>query len=213
MTAYHYYSNLKFALNKAVKEKYINSNPCNLVDNLKKPETKREFLILEEIKKLVDTQCSNQEVKDAFLFSCFTGLRYSDVKNLSWKNIKDGKIEFTQQKTKSIEYLPISRTASTILDRKIESKIDDSERIFKMPEKRTAWDHIKKWVKDAGIDKNVSFHTARHSFATLALTQGIDLYTVSKLLGHKDISTTQVYAKIIDSKKQEAIEKLPRLTL
>ncbi len=68
---------------------------------------------------------------------------------------------------------------------------------------------LKQWCKDAGIDKRVSFHTARHTFATLALTQGVDLYTVSKLLGHKTIQATQIYAKIVDEKKKAAMELLP----
>ncbi len=154
----------------------------------------------------------NQEVKDAFLFSCFTGLRYSDVVNLTWDNISNDKIEFKQRKTGGVEYLPISQTAKDILVNSQNSK-NKSKFIFDVPTKVGIFKHIKKWVKDAGIKKRVSFHTARHTFATMALTQGVDLYTVSKLLGHKDISTTQVYAKIIDSKKDEAVNKLPILSI
>ena len=70
---------------------------------------------------------------------------------------------------------------------------------------------LKRWAKAAEIDKNISFHTARHTFATMLLTLDVDLYTVSKLLGHKDIKTTQIYAKIIDKKKQDAVNKIPQL--
>jgi integrase len=211
ITAYHYYSNFKYSLNRAVKEKILASNPCGLVDNIKKPETKREYLTLEEIKKLIDTPLGNKDVKDAFLFSCFTGLRYSDVLNLKWDYIRDNRIEYTQKKTKSIEYLPLSKTALNILHTRRPESVNLADPIFVLPSKPVTWWHIKNWVEDAKIIKRVSFHTARHSFATLSLTQGIDLYTVSKLLGHKDISTTQIYAKIIDQKKQEAIDKLPEL--
>jgi len=182
------------------------------VKGIKKPETKREYLTIQEVKKLYKTKCSNQEVKDAFIFSCFTGLRYSDVINLTWNNISNDKIEFKQRKTGGVEYLPISQTAKDILVKRQKGK-NKSKLIFNVPTKVGIFKHIKNWVKDAGIKKRVSFHTARHTFATMTLTQGVDLYTVSKLLGHKDISTTQVYAKIIDSKKDEAVHKLPHLNL
>lgn len=211
ITAYHYYSNLKYSLNRAVKEKIISTNPCNMVNNIKKPDTKREYLTLDEIVLLMNTELGNKEVKDAFLFSCFSGLRYSDIRNLKWENIRANTIEYTQKKTKSVEYLPLSKTALNILNLRKSDKIKSEELIFTLPAKPVIWQHIQNWVKDAKIAKHVSFHTARHTFATLSLTQGIDLYTVSKLLGHKDISTTQVYAKIIDQKKQEAIDKLPEL--
>jgi len=210
VTAWHYYSNIKFALNKAENQKIINKNPAKLVNNIKKPETKREYLTIKEVKKLANTDCSNQEVKDAFLFSCFTGLRYSDVVSLTWNNIVNDKIEFKQKKTGGVEYLPISQTAKEILAKRKSTK-NKSVIIFDVPTKVGIFKHIKKWVKAADIKKRVSFHTARHTFATMALTQGVDLYTVSKLLGHKDIATTQVYAKIIDTKKQEAVDKLPLL--
>jgi len=210
ITAYHYYSNLKYAFNRAVREKIIYNNPCSLVESIKKPETKREYLLLDEIKLLSETPCVNQNVKDAFLFSCFTGLRFSDVRKLTWADVKVDKIEFMQKKTKSIEYLPLSQTAIQILDRRYKEN-KDSVLVFNIPTKPVTWDNIKRWVDKAGIRKRVSFHTARHTFATLSLTSGIDLYTVSKLLGHKDIATTQVYAKIIDQKKIDAVNKLPIL--
>jgi len=81
--------------------------------------------------------------------------------------------------------------------------------VFNVPSHSQLCKVLKQWCKDAGIDKRVSFHTARHTFATLALTQGVDLYTVSKLLGHKTIQATQIYAKIVDEKKKAAMEALP----
>lgn len=208
-TAWHYYSNIKYSLNRAVKEMIIQSNPCTFVNNIKKPEVKREYLTFEEIKKLNQTHLGNKDVKAAFIFSCFTGLRYSDITNLKWSNIKNDKIEFRQQKTGGVEYLPLSQTAKKILDEKSQSKKD--EFIFHLPKKPVVSVHIKNWCKKAEINKKISFHTARHTFATLSLTMGTDLYTVSKLLGHKNISTTQIYAKIVDEKKVEAINKLPSL--
>jgi len=166
-------------------------------------------LTIQEVRKLNRNVCGNKDVKDAFIFSCFTGLRYSDVLNLKWSNIKKDKIEFIQKKTGGVEYLPIAEEAKKILKKKAKSKSNES--VFHLPKKPVIWEHIQNWKKAAEIDKKVSFHTARHTFATLSLTMGTDLYTVSKLLGHKSISTTQVYAKIIDKKKVQAINKLPSL--
>jgi len=216
ITAYHYYSNIKTALNQSVKDKFIQVNPATLVKGFKKPETKREYLELKEIEKLLKSKCTNDEVKMAFLFSCFTGLRVSDVRCLKWGNLKSDRLEFTQKKTGSNEYLPLSRMAVEIINKiKMNKNLiyHPEAFVFNLPRKEYIHYCIKDWVKDAGINKRVSFHTSRHTFATLSLTSGIDLYTVSKLLGHKEISTTQVYAKIIDQKKKDAIDRLPTIAL
>ena len=147
VTAWHYYANIKYALNKAVKEKIIPSNPSALVENIKKPESKREYLTLDEIKKLNENYCI-KTVKSAFIFSCFTGLRYSDVRNLKWENVKEDRIEFKQQKTQSQEYLPLSKTALKILNEKREIATD-SEYVFSLPHKTVILQHIKKWVRES----------------------------------------------------------------
>ena len=210
ITAWHYYSNVKYVLSRAVREKIIFENPAINVPGIKKPESKREYLTIEEINLLVNTHCTNKDIKESFLFCCFTGLRYSDVKALRWENIRSNVIEYKQKKTSTVEYLPLSKSAKNILDiKKNENGVNSDEFIFNLPSKPQVHTHIKKWVKKSKINKTISFHTSRHTFATLSLTSGIDLYTVSKLLGHKNINTTQVYAKIIDEKKKEAVDKLP----
>ena len=213
ITAWHYYSNVKQALNRALREKILPEDPSQNIPSIKKPDIKREYLILGEIMKLIKARCPNLNVRDAFLFSCFTGLRYSDIRNLKWLNINDGVIEFRQQKTKDLQYLPLSQSAKNILDSKKGENHKKDDIVFNLPSKHAVWKNIKIWVENAGINKRVSFHTGRHTFATLSLTSGIDLYTVSKLLGHKNINTTQVYAKIIDEKRKEAIDKLPVIDL
>jgi len=214
ITAWLYSANLKYVLNRAMREKILPENPANNISGIKKPETKREYLTIEEVKLLISKKCKNNEVKEAFLFCCFTGFRYSDVKALRWEDIKADVIEYKQKKINAIEYLPISKSAQNILDkRRDELDIESEELIFKIPHKEQVHHNIKNWVKEAKINKRVSFNTSRHTFATLSLTSGVDLYTVSKLLGHKNISTTQVYAKIIDEKKKEAIDKLPVIDL
>ena len=82
-------------------------------------------------------------------------------------------------------------------------------KIFHLLYPTTTIVHIQQWVKDAGINKHITWHSGRHTFATMALSSGVDLYTVSKLLGHREIRTTQIYAKLIDKKKDGAVDNLP----
>ena len=91
-------------------------------------------------------------------------------------------------------------------------KIDIMSAVFDLiPSENKINKHIKNWIQAAGINKHVTFHISRHNFATLLLSSDIDIYTVSKLLGHKDVKVTQIYAKLIDKKRDEAIEKLPKI--
>lgn len=161
------------------------------------------------------TECLNSEVKRAFLFACYTGLRFSDLKKLTWGKIQPEngrhKLQYRQKKTGGFEYFPLSETANKLL--KDDSNIINfpNKQVFKLPVLRYYNYVLKQWAKKAGIGKHLSSHVARHTFATLALTNGVDLYTVSKLLGHRDIAATQIYAKIIDKKKEEAVDMLPPL--
>ncbi len=212
-TAHTYFGTIKTALRQAVKEKIILSNPGDLVSQIKRQDTERTFLELGEIEKLAQTPCRDYGVKRAFLFACFTGLRVSDIKALEWNNIKGDVLEFRQKKTKGFEYLHLSTMARQILTERPNSKILNMQNttVFHVPSPTQLGRVLKQWCKDAGIDKRVSFHTSRHTFATLTLTQGVDLYTVSKLLGHKTIQATQIYAKIVAEKKKTAMELLPRI--
>ena len=213
-TAYHYYANFKYVINQAIREKIITENPCLLVKNLKKADVKREYLDIEEIELLRDTECTSPEVKMAFLFACFTGLRLSDIYNLKWGNIKGDTIEYKQKKTGRNEYLNLTETAKAILEKKrLGFNIIplSTINVFNLPTKSPLSSIIRKWIKKSKLNKRITFHCARHTFATLALTNKVDLYTVSKLLGHKDITTTQIYAKIIDAKKKEAVNLIPKL--
>ncbi|MSL46744.1 tyrosine-type recombinase/integrase, partial [Escherichia coli] len=168
----------------------------------------------EEMKRLIGTECKYEIMKQAFLFSCLCGLRVSDIRKLKWNDLqKSGeriRIEIKMQKTKEPLYLPISDEALKWLPQQNEAKGDDL--IFPLTHEGTINKILQKWAKDAGIIKHISFHVARHTHATMMLTLGADLYTVSKLLGHKNIATTQIYAKIVDKKKEEAISLIPNLT-
>lgn len=205
-----YYSKFCAALKHAYKDGILSRNPAEEVESVKPGETERSFLTYEELQAMAKTDCEYPELKKAFLFSALTGLRWSDIEKLLWVEIQHSKdlgyfIRFRQKKTKGAETLPISDQAFELLGERRKPE----EKVFEHL-KYSAWHNLKlqQWAMKAGVLKHVTFHSARHSFATLQLTLGTDIYTVSKMLGHKHLKTTQVYAKVIDQKKQEAANKI-----
>jgi len=205
-----YYTKFRAVFNQLIKEEVLNRNPASKI-TMQVEDSKREFLSIEEIQLLSVTRKPNADTCNAFLFSCFTGLRISDLRRLTFDQIKDGYIEFRQQKTGQNERIMLNDTATSII--KLQSKFKRSEKIFNINSVPIVQGHLKKWTALAGITKHITFHCSRHSFATMALTNDIDLFTVSKLLGHRDIKTTQIYAKLIDKKKDEAINKMPNIKI
>jgi len=209
-SAQTFFAKVKAVLREAVAQDMIPSNPMEKVakkDQIKKQETKRNFLTFEELQKLAAMACSDEEVKRAFLFSCYSGLRLSDVEKLTYGNIRGGRVEFSQQKTSTEEYLELSTQALEFIG----TPGAADELVFQLPYRDKIGAVLKAWVKSAEIPHPITFHSARHTYATLLLTYGADLYTVSKLLGHKNIQSTQVYAKVIDRKRREAVNLLPAL--
>ncbi len=209
-----YFKALSTALNVAVKEGHLLQNPMHLIDRAeivgKNEPTERVYLTAEELRKLISTHCRREDVRNAFLFSCMCGLRWSDINALKWGDLQtngeEWRLEIRMIKTRELLYLPLNNEAKNFLPEQGEK--DSTDYIFALPTLDCAENTIKQWVEDAGIDKHVTFHCARHTFATLMLTQGADLYTTSKLLGHTDVKTTQIYAKIVDAKKAEAVNLL-----
>ena len=218
-TQVYYYKMLRFCLNYAVSEELISANPMNKIKNEEKPHkhrTEREYLTIDEIRKLAQTPFYNTLLKKAFLFSCFCGLRHSDIIALTWGNIEmdeegNSRLHIIQKKTKEAISLPLSQEAIKQLPQRENAKEDDI--IFKklITLGRTN-EILPKWAEQAGIKKHITFHTARHTHATMLLTLGVDLYTVSKLLGHTNIQTTQIYAKLVDESKKKAIDLIPSIT-
>ena len=209
-TQHIYYSCLCGALNAAVRAEIILSNPFDKIastDKIRVPESTREYLTIDEIKQLIATDCKRENIKNAFLFSCFCGLRYSDICKITWGQItQDGeqmRIQLQMQKTKDPLYLPISEQAQKYMPHRGTASANDP--IFNIFTEVYTNTIIAEWTKAAGITKKVTFHVARHTFATMMLTLGADLYTTSKLLGHTKLETTQVYAKIVNKKKDEAV--------
>lgn len=215
-TAQQKYNCLRYVLNEAVRKEIIPFNPCNLISKSEKIKTKtinnvREYLTEEELKRLNETETKSFETKRVYFFMCFCGLRISDVKALRWENIEknNGKISLRiiQQKTQNYIIIPLSEKAQEYLPEQ-NKKSNDSFIFSNLPTEPAMNRALKIWVKKAGINKTITLHTARHTFATLMLTKGVDLYTTSKLLGHSEVGTTQIYARIIDKKKEEAVETL-----
>ncbi|WP_296002809.1 site-specific integrase [uncultured Alistipes sp.] len=212
-TLRNYYSMLNCALNAAVREDLLRENPFNKIDKrdkIKEPESKREYLTIGEVKQLMNTPYPKEsltDIKNAYLFSCFCGLRISDIMALQWKNVVCDRgaysLEIVMQKTKDPIYVPLSEQAMKWMPERGDKAAED--KVFVIPRVEYVNPGLAKWAEQAGLKKHVTFHTARHTFATMMLTLGADLYTVSKLLGHSDVKVTQVYAKIVNQKKNDAV--------
>jgi integrase len=184
------------------------------------PQTKKPvtYLTPEELTKLKATTIRGKESTRAFLFACFTGLRFSDVKKLTWKEVtEDNYLLFSQQKTQIDNYgnayaythLPLNEQALEVLG----ERGGQNELIFKkLPNAMNVNRSLKTWAKKAGIDKNIHFHISRHTFGVIMLQSGVDIYTVSKLLGHDSVTTTsKYYANLTQERAVEAVAKFPKI--
>jgi integrase len=208
-TASTYFSIVKAGLKQAFIDEYLTVDVSEKVKNIPTKESRREVLTIEEVNKLADTPCSDDILRRASFFSILTGLRHCDIKDLKWSQIvrhnDSWRINFDQGKTDGVEYMPISDQAYEMCgerqapDRLVFEGLTDPSWINRP---------VKKWIEAAGITKHITFHCFRHSYATLQMTNGTDIYTVSKMLGHKSVKTTQIYAKIVDEKKEETTKAI-----
>ncbi len=214
-TAHSYFNKIRHALSIAYERNIIERNPANLVRSVSTEGTSREFLTLEELKSLVDTPCESSVLKDIFLFSVLTGLRWSDAYNLCWEHVKGNDIDgwylqFKQGKTKDYLVLPLTKQGKEMIG---ESK-PLHERVFQNIKYSAQTSQVlSRWALRGGIAKKITFHSARHTHATLLLSKGVDIYTVSKLLGHRRLKSTELYAHLMDTAKIEAVKKFPILDL
>lgn len=212
-TASAYFNKVRAVINAAYAKGIINRNPLVQVKGIKSESTERTYLTIEEVRSLVKTECRYDVLKRAFLFSCLTGLRWSDINKLDWLEVSqfDGvhRITFNQQKTKALQYLDITQQAFALMGEQ-----EKQGRVFQGL-KYSAWMNVEllRWCMAAGISKHVTFHAGRHTFAVSLLSRGVDIYTVSKLLGHSEVKTTQIYADIIDSVRKEAMHRIPDIGL
>lgn len=211
-TKQSYFNKLRACLNQAFEERIIAYNPMRGIDGFKAEEGTRMYLTIEEVQRLSQTECPYPSVRKAFLFSCLTGLRRSDIRKLTWGEVvKQGdftRLIFKQQKTGGQEYLDISQQAAELMGERGRSDENVFEDFLTPTATNTA---LQVWMFRAGIDKKITFHCARHTFAVMMLDLGTDIYTTSKLLGHKSISTTQIYAKVLDKNKQAAMSRIPTI--
>lgn len=204
-----YLAKIKAATNQAMKDSIIFKNPFINVSMPKRTKTKRAYLTLEEIQTLADTHISNTQVKLAFLFACFTGLRISDILKLTWQNIENDSISIHQEKTQELLIFPLTEPAKQILQELPKS----DEKVFRLIHTVAINKSLKRWAARANIDKNVSFHTARHSFAVNYLSLGGDIFVLKELLGHTLLETTLVYADIINERKIQAAKLFPKIKI
>ncbi len=191
-----YYGKFKACLNKAIKDGILSVDPAKGVARPK-------------------IECRNPALKRMFLFSCLTGLRFSDCHKLTWGEVQqygDGwRIVFHQQKTKGLQYHDISQQARELLG----EQGGPDERVFFAISKYSAYLSIvlREWALKAGIAKHLTFHSGRHTFAVLQLENGTDIYTLSRLLGHREIEVTAIYADILDKTRREAMTtRIPELS-
>lgn len=202
-----YWSTFRGVLARAYKERYLSENINDYLEKVETEDTRREYLTAEELQKLAKTPCQDPVVKAASLFSCLTGLRRSDILQLTWEDFAtypDGGhcIRIKTEKTETETTLPISDEAYKLCGK------PGTGLVFKNISPSVINYQLKKWLPAAGITKNITFHCFRHTYATLLLSNGTDIYTVSKMLTHKNVSTTQIYAEVIDGRKRQAAESI-----
>jgi integrase len=202
-----YFSTFRALLKIAYKEKYFRENLNDFLESIETKDTKKEYLTLEELKQLANTPCNIPVLKAASLFSCMTGLRISDILSLQWEEIVPASeggycMRIRTEKTETETTLPISDEALELCGERGNGKV------FKGLQNSMTHQPLKIWIESAGITKHITFHCFRHTFATLQIALGTDIYTVSKMLSHKNVSTTQIYADLVNSKKRESANKI-----
>lgn len=202
-----YYSTFRALLKIAYRDKLLRENINDYLEKIECEDVKKEYLTLDEVKRLASTPCTIPVLKSASLFSCLTGLRISDILNLQWSDFSIAPdqgycIRIRTQKTKTEATLPISIEAFELCGKAGIGKV------FKGLSRSMINYPLKEWLKKANIIKPITFHCFRHSYATLQIAAGTDIYTVSKMLTHKNVSTTQIYAELVSEKKRETVNKI-----
>ena len=213
-TAVTYFSIFKAALKQAFIDGYLTTDLSAKIKGIPEQESRREYLTVEKLNTLAGTPCERDVLKRAALFSALMGLRHCDIQKLRWKEINingdHAQLHFTQQKTKGVEYMPISQQALDLCGEPREPE----QLVFEdLPDPAWISKPLKRWIESAGITKRITFHCFRHTYATLQLSSGTDIYTVSKMLGHTNVKNTQIYANVVDEKKSKAAQAIQLDTL
>ena len=205
-----YWSTFRGFINIAYRDKMIRTNPNDFLEKIPTVPVNKESLTLAELQKLYKTPCDIDVLKRASIFAWLTGMRRSDIMNLTWGNIKSysdgGKyVEFYAQKTKARNIIPISEEAYKLIS---QNRKSINGKVFEGFEIIMAQKPLKAWLRKAGIKKRITFHSFRHTFASLQVELGTDLYTVMQLLAHKSVTTTQIYACHADPKRRETATRI-----
>ncbi|MBR1851339.1 MAG: site-specific integrase [Bacteroidales bacterium] len=197
-----------------VDQHYLPYNPMPAVRRMV-PYVKpvpRTFLTVDEVLSLSVTDCPNRQVKLAFLFACTTGLRLSDIETLRWEHIifaESGRtIVKEQEKTRREVRVPLGESACTILH---QLGAKTSGPVFNIPSRSTVASVLRCWADAAAINKRLTFHVSRHSFATMLISADVSIFTVSKLCGHANVRTTELYAHVLDKTLRDGIVGIDRL--
>lgn len=209
-SAHSYFSTFKTMLNAAIKDEIIEKNPANHIV-IKQEDTNREFLTADEIKILLKTTKTDNDICSGFLFSCFTGIRLSDVRRLKFSDFDGEFIIFKQKKTGGILRLKLLPDAIRIIDQ--QKECCKNQYIFNLMSTATVERYLMQWTKDAGLSKHITYHASRHSFSILCISSGMDIYSICKLLGQKNIKTTMIYLRFLDEKRDRELEKFPSFQL
>ena len=216
------YQRFKKVINYAIEHDVITKNPCTgVVIKVDAQILRKDVLSLDEVQKLIATndEKQNPEIRRAFIFCLYCGLRYCDVKDLTFANVdySNRLLKFEQNKTKghsanSGVIIPINDGLLRLLGEPTINQNKDSL-IFTLPSYEMCLKSLKRWVKRAGIDKHISWHCARHSFAVNILNNGANIKTVASLLGHSGLKHTEKYTRAVDKLKEDAINSLPELKI
>lgn len=203
-TPYNYFGKFIKLCNDATETDLFRVNPCKGIKNIRSEGLKKDVLSIDEVKALKEATCSHIDVKRAFLFCLNTGLRWVDVSGLKWKHIDGDMVKLMQAKTGKEVVIYLNDAAMNILAER--GKRNDL--VFNLPSSSYASRALKQWVENAGIDKHISWHCARHSFAVNVLTHGADVKTVSSLLGHAGLKHTEKYTRVVDDLKRKAVQSI-----
>lgn len=211
-TPANYFKKFKKVLASGVKDKIFSSDIAALLAAKDKSLSvkrnqgiQKDILEFDEIQQMANTQAGNEMVKRAFLFCCLTGLRFCDVQVLTWKNIQKGVLKIKQQKTQIDVTINLNQSALNLLAQRGKS----NELVFNLPSHTACLKILRTWCNNAGIDKHITWHCARHSFATAIIYYGGDAKTASSLLGHNSLAYTDRYLREVHKLKETAVERLP----
>jgi integrase/recombinase XerD len=203
------FARFKKILNAATDEGLFTHSPGAKVTCKAPTGITKEILSIEEVVKLYNTDCRNQEIKRAFLFCLNTGLRFVDVNDLYFRHISNNQLRKQQQKTGREVTIDLNNNAIKLISEP--GKPD--EKIFNLPSLTGCLKTLKNWAGKAGINRNITWHSARHSFATILLINNTDIKTVGNLLGHSKLEHTQKYTHVVDALKKKAVNSLPDINL